>query len=104
MATVPLMIPLLVPRQRKIELQDTLSALASQFQIREIDESTSTPGDMIFPSLSFACVIGGEGDDILVKAENIMQRRRCLVLVPQHQFWEIQYRYFHYSGYYCCGS
>lgn len=48
---------------------------------------------MIFPSLSLACVVGGEADEILVKAKNIMPRRRCLVLIPQHQFWEIQCRY-----------
>ena len=89
------MIPLLIPRHRKNELQETLSGLASHFQIREIDESTSTPGDMIFPSLSLACVVVGDGmrDDFLDKAKNIMQRRRCLVLVPQELFWEIQYRY-----------
>jgi hypothetical protein len=91
-----IMIPLLIPRSQRRNgiLQQGLPLIASQFQIREIDESASTPGDLVFPSLGIACVVnGGSMDDILVSAGNILQRRRCLILVPQEEVWEVQMRY-----------
>jgi hypothetical protein len=67
--------------------------MMSLLQIREIDESASTPGDLVFPSLGIACVVNGEdADDIVARAGKILQRRRCLVLVPQEEVWDVQLR------------
>jgi hypothetical protein len=89
------MIPVLIPRsqQRDAILQQALPLMMSLLQIREIDESPSTPGDLVFPSLGFACVVNGEdADDIVARAGKILQRRRCLVLVPQEEVWDVQLR------------
>jgi hypothetical protein len=93
-----MMIPLLTPRsQRGNELlQRTLTHLTSHFQIREIDDSPTTPGDLVFPSLGIACLVipqGGDLDSVINRAGSILQRRRCLILVAQEHVWDVQLRY-----------
>jgi hypothetical protein len=92
------MIPLLTPRsQRGNELlQQTLTHLTSHFQIREIDDSPTTPGDLVFPSLGIACLVippTGDLDSTINRAGTILQRRRCLILVAQEHVWDVQLRY-----------
>jgi hypothetical protein len=91
-----MMIPLLTPRsQRGNELlQQTLTHLTSHFQIREIDDSPTTPGDLVFPSLGIACLVIPPGGDLdFNRAGTILQRRRCLILVAQEHVWDVQLRY-----------
>jgi len=92
------MIPLLIPRCHRGNelLQQALPLLTSHFQIREIDESPTTPGDLVFPSLGIACLVipqGGDLETIVLRARTILQRRRCLMLVPQEDIWNVQLRY-----------
>lgn len=97
------MIPLLIPHSQRqnILLQQSLPYLQSNFQIREIQDSPSTPGDIVFPSLGIACLfyngenLDGEGnlDDLILRVANIIQRRRCLILVtPAQQMADVQLR------------
>lgn len=92
------MIPLLTPRSQRGNklLQQTLPLLTSHFQIREIDDSPTTPGDLVFPSLGIACLVipqRGDLNGIVNRAGTILQRRRCLMLVPQEDIWDVQLRY-----------
>ena len=92
------MTPLLIPRSQggnKL-LQQTLPNLTSHFQIREIDDSPTTPGDLVFPSLGVACLVippGGDWDSAIIHARTILQRRRCLMFVPEVDVWDVQLRY-----------
>ena len=93
------MIPLLIPRSRRenVLMRHVLAHLESHFQVREIDDSPATPGDIVFPSLGLACLVSSESeiDDTIVRASQILQRRRCLVLVPSQDMWSVQLRYSH---------
>jgi hypothetical protein len=93
------MIPLLIPQSQRqnVVLQQTLPQLSSHFQVREIQDSPSTPGDVVFPSLGIACLIilnSEKLDEMVVCAANILQRRRrCLILVPPQEVSDVQLRY-----------
>jgi hypothetical protein len=92
------MIPALVPRSQTGNriLHDALNQLGGNVQIRQIDDSPSTPGHLVFPSLGIACVIAfGDVDDAVSLADLILQRRRrCLILAPGKDIWEIQLRWY----------
>ena len=94
-----MIIPVLIPRSsRQIPLvQQSIPRLATVLQIRDIDDSLSTPGDLVFPSLGVSCLIfsgdRNEMDMLIARAEKVLQRRRCLILAPQDDVWEIQLRY-----------
>jgi hypothetical protein len=90
-------IPLLIPRSQRqnVALQQTLPQLTTQFQIREIDDSVGTPGDLILPSLGIACLFPSIGlEDTAARAGVILQRRRCIILVPADEMLDFQLRYF----------
>lgn len=87
---------MLIPRssRRNVVVQQAIPRLATVFRIRDIDDSPSTPGDLVFPSLKVACVIASEDvNDTIIHAGKVLQRRRCLILAPQATSWEIQFRY-----------
>jgi hypothetical protein len=92
------MIPLLIPKSQRqnILLQQILPQLKLHFQIREIDDSPTTPGDLVFPSLGVACLFvmsAGNFDGTVVGVRNILQRRRhCLIFVSQELMWDVQLR------------
>ena len=91
------MIPLLIaqPQRQNVLLQQTLPHLTSHFKIREIQDSPTTPGDLIFPSLGIACLLVLDlqnMDDLMDRATSILQRRRCLILVSQQYMFDVQYR------------
>jgi hypothetical protein len=93
-----LMLPLLIPRsqRRNVLLQQTLPHLTPNFQIREIDDSPTNPGDLVFPSLGIAGLLvpqPGNMDDMVLRAASILQRRRrCLILVSQKDMYDVQLR------------
>jgi len=89
------MIPLLIPRSLRTNtlFQQTLPQLTRHFQIREIDNSPTTPGDLIFPSLGTACLLCPDLDDVISRAGNIIQRRRrCVILTSPEDVWDMQLR------------
>ena len=90
-----MMIPLLIPQSQRhnILLQQTLPHLTPHFKIREIQDSPTTLGDLIFPSLGVACLLVLDMqnmDDMIGRAANILQRRRCLILVSQEYMFDVQ--------------
>lgn len=93
-----MMIPLLIPKSQRqnVLLLQILPQLTSHFQIREIDDSPTTPGDLIFPSLGLACLFvlnTADFDGAVVRVRSILERRRhCLVLASQELMWEVQLR------------
>ena len=92
------MIPILVPRsqQENAILHSALHGLPPEFQIREIDDSPTTPGDLVFPSLGISVLLISDTESMegkLICAENILLRRQCLMLVPQERVKEAQLRY-----------
>ena len=92
------MIPLLIPRSQRqnLLLQQALHHLIQHFQIREIDDSPTNPGDLVFPSLGIACILvpqRGSMDDLVIRAGKILERRRCLILASQDDVWDVQLRY-----------
>jgi hypothetical protein len=88
------MTPLLIPKsqRRNGALQQALAQLSVQFQIREIGDSPSMPGDFVLPSLGIACVLAREIDEIVRLAADILQRRRCVILVPSEDVCHVQLR------------
>jgi hypothetical protein len=93
------MIPLLTPHSQRqnLLLQQTLPHLTSHFQIREIQDSPTTPGDLVFPSLGIACLIVLDIenlDDLIIRAASVLQRRRCVIFVSQQNISEVQLKYF----------
>ena len=92
-----MMIPLLIPQSQRqnVLLAQTLPQLTSRFEIREIQDSPTTPGDLIFPSFGIACLLVLDVqnmDDMIDRAACILQRRRCLILVSQQYMFDVQYR------------
>ena len=92
-----MMIPLLIPQSQRqnVLLQQTLAHLTPHFKVREIQDSPTTPGDLIFPSLGIACILVVDVqnmDDMIGRAANILQRRRCLILVSQQYIFDVQLR------------
>ena len=90
------MIPLLIPRSLRTNVlfQQTLPELTRHFQVREIDNSPTTPGDLIFPSLGIACLLCPAIDDVINRAGSIIQRRRrCVILTTPEDLWQVQLRY-----------
>ena len=92
------MIPLLIPHSQRqnVLLQQTLPHLTPHFQIREIEDSPTTPGDLVFPSLGIACLVVpdiGNLDDLIIRAASVLQRRRCLIFVSQQHMSEVQLRH-----------
>jgi hypothetical protein len=91
------MIPLLIPQSQRqnVLLQQTVPLLTPHFKVREIQDSPTTPGDLIFPSLGISCLLVLDVqniDDIIGRAANILQRRRCLILVAQQYMFDVQLR------------
>ena len=70
-----MMIPLLIPQSQRqnVLLAQTLPQLTSRFEIREIQDSPTTPGDLIFPSFGIACLLVLDVqnmDDMIDRAED----------------------------------
>jgi hypothetical protein len=89
------MVPLLIARStRQMSLvREAIPRLSTRLQIRDIDDSMSVSGDLVFPTLGVACLIyTGDVDALISRSDSILKRRRILILAPQDDVWEVQFR------------